>query len=113
MMPVVYLACVPAGFAWAWVWGRILHARPRVPTLLFECAWAGVSLAMHWWGALGLTVGYIVYFAWFWWRHRGGQDRAAKLLGAKSRAIRDALVRRAREASHPAPLLRPSLGGAR
>jgi membrane protein implicated in regulation of membrane protease activity len=44
---------------------------------------------------------------WWWWRRNGkGRDRAAKLIGAKARALRDRLVARQREAAQPA-------GGAR
>lgn len=49
--------------------------------------------------------------AFWWWRRR--RDRMKAALGAKSRALRDALVRRAREAARPRPVLRPSPGGAR
>lgn len=42
-----------------------------------------------------------------WARRRRGKRRAAKSLGAKSRALRDALVRRAREVAQPRPVLRP------
>ena len=52
--------------------------------------------------------------AWYlWWRRRRDRRRAVETLGAKSRALRDALARRAREAARPSPVLRPSLRGAR
>lgn len=43
--------------------------------------------------------------AWQWWRHwrRRRRDRARASLGAKSRALRDALVRRMRESLAPRP----------
>lgn len=44
--------------------------------------------------------------AWLWWR-RKKRRTAAQLLGAKSRQLRDALVKRAREAGTPRPVLRP------
>jgi hypothetical protein len=42
---------------------------------------------------------------WFFTRRR--RERAAKLIGAKTRALRDALARKAREAGQPRPVLRP------
>jgi hypothetical protein len=47
--------------------------------------------------------------AWLWWKSssRGKRKRAAALLGAKSRALRDALVRKAREAGTPRRVLQP------
>lgn len=51
--------------------------------------------------------------AWQWWNgRRKDRDRAGFLIGAKSRALRDALVRRVREAAKPRPVLRPVPGGA-
>jgi len=47
--------------------------------------------------------------AWSWWnerRKRRRKRKAAAVLGAKSRALRDALVRRAREVTVPRPVLR-------
>ena len=67
-----------------------------------------------WWVAAVLTaVG--VYTLRRWWRNRRNRKRrkVAALLGAKSRALRDALVRKAREAAKPKPVLRPVPGGAR
>jgi len=48
-----------------------------------------------------------------WWclRRRKGRRRAAGLPGAKSRALRDAIVKRARELAQPRPVAVP--GGAR
>lgn len=46
------------------------------------------------------------------WRNRR-RDRAPKLAGAKSRARLAALVRAAREAAKPRPVLQPVPGGAR
>ena len=46
------------------------------------------------------------------WRRRK-RKRALRQLGAKSRAAIAALVRRAREAAAPRPVLRPVPGGAR
>jgi hypothetical protein len=53
-------------------------------------------------------------FALAWWRgHRKDRRKALDAIGAKSRALRDALVRRAREAARPRPVLRPQRGGVR
>jgi hypothetical protein len=50
-----------------------------------------------------------------WWFNRRNRKRRRALaaLGDKSRALRDALVRKAREAARPRPALRPVPGGAR
>lgn len=48
-----------------------------------------------------------------WWYHRPGSKRTGGLIGAKLRALRDALVRKMREAARPRPVLRPLPGGAR
>ena len=58
------------------------------------------------WGAVVLDVVVIGVIAWQWWR-RGRGKRAAKILGAKSRALRDALVRKVRESARPRPGLQP------
>lgn len=54
-----------------------------------------------------------VVLAWLWWRNRKRRKRVLDALGAKSRALRDALVRRTREAAQPRPVLRPVPGGVR
>jgi membrane protein implicated in regulation of membrane protease activity len=53
-----------------------------------------------------------VLAAWLWWRGDRRKRKGAALIGAKSRALRDAIVRRAREAARPRPVLRPAPGGA-
>lgn len=57
-------------------------------------------------GAVSLLVALIIR-----WFNRRRRDRAAKFIGAKSRAIRDALVRRMRELA-PRPVLQPVPHGA-
>ena len=49
-----------------------------------------------------------------WWRdrRRRRRKRAPRAYGAKSRALLAALVRRAREATKPRPVLRPAPGAA-
>jgi hypothetical protein len=59
-----------------------------------------------WYGLYGAASA--TYSAWSWWqawRKRRDRRRAASLIGAKSRALRDAIVKRAKAASrgtHPA-----------
>lgn len=53
-----------------------------------------------------------VIWLWLWDHTRRNGKRAVKSLGAKSRAIRDAIVRKAREAAQPRPVLRPVRGAA-
>lgn len=60
-----------------------------------------------------LNFGMATVLAWLWWRRRKRRKRARDALGAKSRALRDALVRRTREAAQPRPVLRPVPGGVR
>jgi membrane protein implicated in regulation of membrane protease activity len=63
------------------------------------------------WSILNFATAAVV--AWLWWRRRKRRRRARDAIGAKSRALRDALVRRAREAAKPRPVLRPVPGGVR
>jgi hypothetical protein len=59
-----------------------------------------------------LPLALAIWRTWQWWKgSRRGRDKAAKLLGDKSRALRDALVRRAREITVPRPVLAPQLYG--
>jgi len=57
----------------------------------------------------------VVLAAKFWHDERRKRKRRSALtaIGAKSKALHDALVRRAREAAQPRPVLRPLPGGAR
>ncbi len=98
--PVV--ACIYAPF----------HA--SIGRLAFLGVWVGGSsagtvdaLLGHAWmsaagGVISLTIA--LYF-WFSHRHR---ERVAKLLGAKARAVREALVRVMRRVARPNPALRPA-----
>jgi hypothetical protein len=65
-----------------------------------------------WAGPAGSAASLIVALAIWWWRRKKRRSVAA-MLGAKSRALRDALVRRARQVARPRPVLRPVPGGAR
>lgn len=83
----------------------------------WACAAAGGlidDLAGRWWlaGAVNLCQVAIAVLIW-WYRRRRDRRKALAALGAKSRALRDALVRRAREAARPRPVLQPAPGGAR
>jgi hypothetical protein len=70
------------------------------------CVLGGISWVVwapsgdRWYGVPELVIG--LWSLWQWWRRGGGRDRAARAVGAKSRALVDALVRRVREAGHPA-----------
>ena len=59
----------------------------------------------------GSAVSLVIGLAIWWWR-RKDRKRAAKALGYKSRALLAAVVRRAREAARPRPVLQPQRGGA-
>lgn len=64
------------------------------------------------WGAVaGAGVTAVIGAAILWWQRRKRRPVAA-VIGEKSRAIRDALVRRARGAARPRPALRPVPVGA-
>lgn len=77
---------------------------------------AGIVLAVLS-GTYALAAVYAIDLAiqlWLLWQHwRKIRRRIAASLGAKSRALRDALVKRARQAARPRPVLRPAPGGAR
>jgi hypothetical protein len=52
------------------------------------------------WPSFGIQVAAFIFWLWFWWRRRK-KGRARQWLGEKSRMLRDALVRRQREATVP------------
>lgn len=64
-----------------------------------------------WWSEGAEAIAEAVVLILWWLGRRKGRKRAAKWLGAKSRALRDAIVRKARQAAQPRPVLAP--GGAR
>jgi hypothetical protein len=80
--------------------------------LVAAIATAAVFAALGHLGPALFFAGEVISFAWWLWRNRK-RDRAASLIGEKTRALRDALVRRAREAAKPRPVLRPQPGGVR
>jgi hypothetical protein len=99
-------------------WGLIIARRVRPAPFLtgWLCSATGgtvVSLLQHeWWPAAGYAISGAVGIAVWWWRRKKRRP-VAKLIGAKSRQIRDAIVRRAREAARPRPVLSPAPGGVR
>jgi hypothetical protein len=94
--------------------------------LLFRCSF---DFYRGWFcGAIGGAIGYAASGAWaaaavcaasailaafLWWLSRRRRRKAPRSLGAKSRAVLAVLVRRAREAAKPRPVLRPVPGGVR
>lgn len=56
----------------------------------------------------GLTVVTLMVLWMYWQRWRKGKRRLRDALGAKSRALRDALVRKSRESAQPRPVRVPS-----
>jgi hypothetical protein len=113
----------------AWIWWTDLvvavawppflaffRPRPRIVAYkiwTLNALWAaGVFAATELWIAAGCAGVSTLIAAWLWWRHRR-RDRAPKTYGAKTKAIIAAMVRRAREAAQPRPVLRPVPGGAR
>lgn len=69
---------------------------------------ADVLLGQRWWAVVA-TVSAVVCLL-TWWRRRK-RRRALAAIGAKSRALRAALVRRMRKAATPRPVLRPQPQG--
>jgi hypothetical protein len=61
----------------------------------------------HWWAAASLNAAVMAFIAWRDWRRRK-RKRGTASLGAKSRALRAALVRRMRESGKPRPALQPA-----
>jgi hypothetical protein len=116
-------------FSWLWLLTAIglppacsfgWHLLMRSSRHAFLGGWLSCAI----WGVI---IG-ILYRDWIWaignalsvvaaivarWLNRRRRDRAKAWLGAKSRALRDALVRRQREMLRPRPVLSPLPGGAR
>lgn len=67
----------------------------------------------YWLAAASGGLSFMVALAIWWWRRRKDRRRALRELGYKARALLAAVVRRAREAAQPRPVLRPVPGGAR
>jgi hypothetical protein len=64
------------------------------------------------WPMAALTAVFAALHAWDWWRKRRNKGKAKAWLGAKSKALRDALVAKQREVTKPRPVLRPVPRGA-
>ncbi|HXJ24450.1 MAG TPA: hypothetical protein VNH17_02060 [Streptosporangiaceae bacterium] len=95
---------------------------------VFKMAWRSYNFYFGWLcGCLGGAIGFASGGGWpwmaadlanaglaavLWWLSRRRRKRAPRAYGAKSRALVEALVRRAREAARPRPVLRPVPGGA-
>ena len=103
--------------AWGVIWVRLFRFRAAPSPLRFYEAWIC--------GALGGVLSYgvardlvplvisvlqVVLAAFLWWLSRRRRKRAPKLAGYKGRALLAALVRKAREAVKPRPVLRPVPG---
>lgn len=106
---------------WALLWCglmRLLRWRSRFDRIAwpwFTAAGADTVIdaaAALWLCAAISAVQVGIALAIWWWRKRR-RDRAPKLAGAKSRALLAAIVRKAREAAKPRPVLRPVPGGVR
>ena len=91
------------------------HVFLRGSMSAFYCGWivsaivGGVYLLAEgehpvWTVIAGANAGLAAYL---WWRKRKRRKRAPRAYGAKSRALVQALVRRAREQARPRPVLRP------
>lgn len=67
------------------------------------------ALAGSWGWAAWMTV-CTAANAWSWWncRRKRRKRKAMAAIGAKSRALRDALVRKVRDTARPRPVLRPA-----
>lgn len=69
-------------------------------------------LTGSWPGCAGSIASALVAAAAWWWdRHR--RDPAKRSIGGRAKALRDALVRKVRQAAKPRPVPRPAPGGAR
>ena len=105
VMEVLYRAVgMPAGTAARW--GRACWAMAAIIQ-------AVVDGAFGLWGTFLCAIVNAGIGAWLWWRRRKRRDRAPHAYGAKSKARIAALVRKARQAARPRPVLRPVPGSAR
>ena len=80
----------------------------------YAAAWdIGIGLIAALWLPVIVSAANLILAAWLYWRHGRRKDRAPRAYGAKSRALLAAIVRRAREAAKPRPVLRPVPQGIR
>lgn len=76
-----------------------------------DLTFAGSCLLRHDYGDTGLALACAaanIFLAWRWWRKWKDRKKIAQLLGAKSRALREKLVRVMREGQQPSPVKVPS-----
>lgn len=71
------------------------------------------NFLIHNWVFAGISCAVGIWCLIDWWRDRRKRKRALRAYGAKSLALVAGLVRRAREAARPRPVLRHAPGGAR
>jgi hypothetical protein len=64
------------------------------------------------WAVAAIFAVFLAVTLWRWWRRRKDRKRAMDAIGAKTRALLATLVRKAREAGTPRPVLRPVPGAA-
>ena len=72
-----------------------------------DAAFTVASALRHQWLLAGWFAALTALVIWSHRRNRRKRKRARALLGAKSRQLRDALVRKQRELTRPRPVLRP------
>ena len=101
----VLLACAIAAFLCGWRQaGDVLLAAGSLI--------AGVADAADGdWPGSAFSFAIVALLGWDWWRRN--RKRSPRSYGAKARALLAALVRKAREAAKPRPVLRPAPGGVR
>lgn len=106
---VLWAAWIPLPVAFFWF--LLPKGRSR-RGFTFEWAANAVILAVlaacfrQWAYLSGCALSFAVAVIVRWWNRRR-RDRARKWLGAKSRALRDAIVRRMRDVTTPRRILRP------
>jgi len=118
---VIWALAWPPFFGQAWtqvmLWLGTRQDRMRLTGMNWMIASLGVVLVDcadgYWLAAACAGLNVAIGAAVWWWRRKKRRSVTA-LLGAKAKALRDALVRRAREATpKPRRVLRPVPGGAR
>ncbi len=113
---ILWALCWPPAYA---IGGTILYR--RMPGM-WKLPWPGTVAHGFVAGGLGLVVAYGIGRLWIpftigaawlaigvllWWHRRRKRRRALALLGARSRALRAALVRTMRRERKPSRVLRP------
>lgn len=86
----------------------------RSPRCAFYAGWLfsalsaviGMAAERQWFYA-AIAAANALLAVFLWWRHRHRRKRAPRAYGAKSRALVQSLVRRARGHARPRPVLRP------